>query len=64
MKKSEEAKDYDVKKTKEERDNLVAHYEALFKQKQQVPILITCLLVAVFMYMTFKVHVVLFRKKT
>jgi hypothetical protein len=36
LKKGEEAKDYEVKKAKQERDNLVAHYENMFKKKQQV----------------------------
>ena len=36
LKKGEEAKDYEVKKAKQERDNLVNHYEGIFKKKQQV----------------------------
>ena len=30
-----DAKEYEVKKAKEDRDNLMAHYENIFKQKQQ-----------------------------
>jgi len=37
LRSSEEAKDYDVKKAKQERDGLMAHYEALLKKQHQVP---------------------------
>ena len=30
-----DAKEYEVKKAKDDRDNLMAHYENIFKQKQQ-----------------------------
>lgn len=32
---SEEAKDYEISKTKEEREKLMAHYESMLKKKQQ-----------------------------
>jgi hypothetical protein len=36
LKRSEEAKDYDVQKAKQERDGLLSHYEALLKKQHQV----------------------------
>lgn len=34
LKATEQAKDYEIKKTKDDRDNLMAHYESMFKKKQ------------------------------
>ena len=56
MKSSGEAKDYDVTKAKQERDDLQAHYDGLFKKKQQVPVfrvLIQCQLFGYFWIRTF-----------